>query len=234
MLSPRLENDFMNIQSTNRPMIRTASVSRAGKQEYQKAKEEFVAARDEHREVVGTYSKWGGRAAFASGAATLVGVAYLTHLYAPGLEGYGAAFPAVFSGFGVGAAVSWGVQQALKNTDATKSMMEARESFVGQRDSYRDTLLTELNDDGVAAAHNPVWDRLKGYENLESHFVSRADNLLMNATEQLELLADNRQGQGWQRALAHSQDDPAAFSTELGLVQENSGIKDALIKGHGA
>jgi hypothetical protein len=222
----------MNIQSTVRP-LGSVSVQRAGQQEYAKAREEFVEARDDHYQKANKYDKWGGRAAMATGAATLGGVAYLTHLFAPGLEGYGAAFPAVLSGFAVGAAVAWGVGKMLENTETTQTMTEARSNFAEKRDAYRENLLTELNDEGVQAAHNPVWDRLKSNENLTADRVTAWDHYLLETTDELALLADGRQGEGWTRALAHAQDDPIAFSKELELVQENDGIRQALVQGHG-
>jgi hypothetical protein len=223
----------MNIQSTSRSGHRVAT-PRAGAQEFQKARQDFVEAREEHYEVANTYDTWGGRASFAAGAATLGGVGYLIHLYAPSLEGYGAAFPAVFAAFGVGAAVAYGTKHLLGNTQATQDMMQTRETFAEKRDAYRKTLLAELNDEGVGAAHNPGWEKLKNHEDLSARMVTYYDNNLLKATDELALLADSRQGQGWQRALAQAQDSPSAFAQELELVQNNEGIREALVQGHGA
>ena len=222
----------MNIQRT--APQRTRTDLQKGSEAYNGAKEKFLASDDKQLDTFDTYQKWGGRAAIGAGAATVVTGMFLVAKHAPGLEGYGAAFPPVLAGFGVGALVNWGVNKLADSKLAETGFLAEREALVEARDEYRTELLNHLDDENVSSITEARWSELKPWERLDSVIPTRTDYALMGEVDQLALLADKRDASGWQQKLAHNQDDPAKFKKELGLVQTNNGLLQTMTEGLGA
>ena len=222
----------MNIQSSSAHRQPLQNRRELGAK-YAKAREEFQSKSNDHFERAENHEKWGTRLSFGAGAGVLVGGGFLVHKFAPGLDGYGAAFPPVFA-----AAATVGLGMFITNKLLEKKLSEtgfqqSRENFVGIRDQYREAMLEEIDDAGVSSITQARWDALKPYEDIQAKQPTRVERSLLEKVDRLEYLADSRIAGGWIQELAHAQDDPVLFQNEVKTVERHSGIHTVLKKAHG-
>lgn len=224
----------MKIQSTPpQPRNSRQPGTVAAAEAYEAAKEKFEASSEKQLDKADSWQKWGGRASFAAGLGALAGSAVLAEKYLFSIDSYGAAFPVVGVGFAVGALGFYLTNKGMESSLSKTDFLQDRVELVQVRDQYREALIQELNDDGVGAIANPRWNQLKQREDQTSVLPTRAETAMLAELDQLALLADNRLKDGWQNKLAHLQDDPTKFQKELSLVQENDGLLQAMVAGHG-
>lgn len=217
----------MNIQST---LSRPAQLNRRelGK-EFQAAKEDFQTKAADHSDRFESYEKWGTRIGFGLGAGVLVGGASLMLKFAPGVEGYGMAFPPVLAAAAT-VGIAWKVtNMMLENKLEESDFQQTRETLVEKRDQYRESLLAEVDDAEVSSITGARWNELRAREDQNAPTPTRAEKRLLTEVEELEFLANGRQSDGWLGALAHAQDDPKVFVREADTVQSNGGIHKVMV-----
>lgn len=217
----------MKIQSTlSRPAI--ASQRQELAKEFKEAKERFEVATEDHFQRSETYHKWGTRIGFSLGAGALVGGGLLVAKYAPGLDGYGAAFPAVAAGAATVAVAAYVTNKLVEKKLSQTDFQASRESLVDIRDQYRASLLQEVDDADVASITGARWMELKPYENVNAKQPTGVELKLLKQVEDLEFLADQRIAGGWQQALGHAVDDPVVLRREFAAVKRNDGIQKVM------
>ena len=217
----------MNISSTIKP-TRALNTRKELGQKYAHAKDEFEFHTEDHFQRAEQHAKWGSRLSFGAGAAVLATGAVLVTKFAPGLEGYGAAFPPVLAAAGTVGLGMFISNKLLESTLSETKFQESREALVEVRDQYRGELLKEMNDPGVRSITQARWDEVKPSEDIHAPKPTRAELNLLKKVDRLEALADSRIAGGWKQALAEAQDDPVIFERENQTVLNNRGIYTVL------
>jgi hypothetical protein len=224
----------MNIQRTVRSQPSRAVAQKA----YEEAQQKEVQAEAAHWEKYDTYMADADRVAFRAGLGTGVAITgTLLGLAAAGLTPRplsGEALVAVVSigaalGMGVGAGVQvLGQRRGSKDADATTrpAMLQSREESRVAREQFRDSLISEMNDEGVVQETTDIWNTHKAAESDAYSWgaMKEASSVLANELGNLTLLADGRQANGWLGELANLEDNPADFKLQKETIEAHPSL----------
>lgn len=203
------------------------------KKAYQKATNRKSVAEKTHFQSIEDNVALSNKRALQVGLASGVGISGLTafaaHQMGTLFSGDGQAIiSVVMIGAVLGIGIAGGTQayvqhQGSKERDTTTlpELQESREAHVVARENYRNSLLQELDDEGVVGATQAKWEELKKAEITAPNLgkFRKTHQQLATQLGHLESLADARQKDGWVKKMAHLEDNPVAFSQQMDAVK---------------
>jgi hypothetical protein len=189
---------------------------------FDEARETYDTYHDQFWDATSRYQNAKERNVIIGGAAGLVlgGAAMYFFGMSPS-HGAELALPAIVGGGIAAAATAFVLRGEAK--EIQPKLAESYQQLDSSRETFREELLKEMDDQGVRDITQPRWEKQK-----QAHY--RQAPTLNDRIDALTNLANSRLVDGWNGELAQAQDDPLKFMNQQAFIVGNPEVQQLIEK----